>query len=69
MRDKMTLRDIIELFSLIGLFVSLLIILGICGGLEQDQITISETLRDCIPWAVIFTVSAIGLIKTGGDED
>lgn len=69
MRDKMTLKDIIELFSLIGLFVSLLIILGICGGLEQDQITISETLRDCIPWAVIFTASAIGLIKTGGDED
>lgn len=67
--DKMTLKDIIALFAFIGVGLGLLMMIGTCGAVDQDRITLGESAGRLLRWLVVFSVSAVILIKTLKEED
>ncbi len=67
--DKMTLKDIIALFAFIGVGLGLLMMIGTCGAVDQDKITLGESAGRLLRWLVVFSVSAGILIKTLKEED
>lgn len=67
--DKMTLKDIIALFAFIGVGLGLLMMIGTCGAVDQDKITLGESAGKLLKWLVVFSVSAGILIKTLKEED
>lgn len=67
--DKMTLKDIIALFAFIGVGLGLLMMIGTCGAVDQDKITLAESAGRLTKWLVVFSISAGILIKTLKEED
>lgn len=67
--DKMTFRDVILLFSILGMTLSILMMLGICGGLDQDKITFAKAMKKSIIWMVIFAASVFGIVKGEREEE
>lgn len=67
--DKMTLKDIIALFAFIGVGLGLLMMIGTCGAVDQDKITLGESAGRLLRWLVVFSVSAVILIKVLKEED
>lgn len=67
--DKMTFRDVILLFSILGMTLSILMMVGICGGLDQDKITFAEAIKKSAIWMVVFIASVVGIIKGEKEEE
>ena len=67
--DKMTFRDVVLLFSILGMTLSILMMVGICGGLDQDKITFAEAMKKSIIWMVIFAASVFGIVKGEREEE
>lgn len=67
--DKMTFRDVVLLFSILGMTLSILMLVGICGGLDQDKITFAEAMKKSIIWMVIFAASVFGIVKGEREEE
>lgn len=67
--DKMTFRDVILLFSILGMTLSILMMVGICGGLDQDKITFAEAIKKSAIWMVIFAASVFGIVKGEREEE
>ena len=67
--DRMTSKDLILLFSIIGMAFSVLMLVGICGGLDQDKITFTEAIKKSAIWMVVFIASVVGIIKGEKEEE
>lgn len=67
--DKMTFRDVILLFSILGMTLSILMMVGICGGLDQDKITFAEAIKKSAIWMAVFIASVVGIIKGEKEEE
>ncbi len=67
--DRMTSKDLILLFSIIGMTLSILMMVGICGGLDQDKITFAEAIKKSAIWMVVFIASVVGIIKGEKEEE
>jgi len=67
--DNMTVKDLIILFSSLGLMLSILMLVGILGGLDQDKITFAEAMKKSIIWMVIFVASVFGIVKGEREEE
>ena len=67
--DKMTFRDVVLLFSILGMTLSILMMVGICGGLDQDKITFAEAIKKSAIWMVVFIASVVGIIKGEKEEE
>lgn len=67
--DRMTIKDLILLFSIIGMAFSVLMLVGICGGLDQDKITFAEAMKKSAIWMVVFIASVVGIIKGEKEEE
>lgn len=67
--DKMTLKDIIALFAFIGVGLGLLMMVGTCGAVDQDRITLAESAGRLLKWLAVFSVSAVILATILKEED
>lgn len=67
--DKMTLKDIIALFAFIGVGLGLLMMVGTCGAVDQDKITLGESVGRLLKWLAVFSVSAVILATILKEED
>jgi hypothetical protein len=67
--DRMTSKDLILLFSILGMTLSILMLVGICGGLDQDKITFAEAMKKSAIWMVVFIASVFGIIKGEKEEE
>jgi len=67
--DKMTLKDIIALFAFIGVGLGLLMMVGTCGAVDQDKITLGESAGRILKWLAVFSVSAVILVRILKEED
>lgn len=68
-KDEMTLKDVVLLFSVLGMTVSILVLVGILGSLDLDKITFAEAVKKSSVWMVICFISVFGLIKSESDAD
>ena len=67
--DKLTLKDIIALFSFFGVGLGLLMMVGTCGAVDQDKITLGESTGRLLKWLAVFSVSAVILATILKEED
>lgn len=67
--DKLTLKDIIALFAFIGVGLGLLMMVGTCGAVDQDKITLGESAGKLLKWLAVFSVSAVVLAAILKEED
>ena len=67
--DKMTLKDIIALFAFLGVGLGLLMMVGTCGAVDQDKITLGESVGKLLKWLAVFSVSAVILVRILKEED
>lgn len=67
--DKMTLKDIIALFAFLGAGLGLLMMVGTCGAVDQDKITLGESAGRLLKWLAVFSVSAVILATILKEED
>ena len=67
--DKMTLKDIIALFAFLGVGFALLMMVGTCGAVDQDKITLGESAGRLLKWLAVFSVSAVILATILKEED
>lgn len=67
--DKMTLKDIIALFAFLGVGLGLLMMVGTCGAVDQDKITLGESAGRLLKWLAVFSVSAVILATILKEED
>ena len=67
--DKMTLKDIIALFAFLGVGLGLLMMVGTCGAVDQDKITLGESVGKLLKWLAVFSVSAVILATILKEED
>lgn len=67
--DKMTLKDIIALFAFLGVDLGLLMMVGTCGAVDQDKITLGESVGKLLKWLAVFSVSAVILVRILKEED
>lgn len=67
--DKMTLKDIIALFAFLGVGLGLLMMVGTCGAVDQDKITLGESVGRLLKWLAVFSVSAVILATILKEED
>lgn len=68
-KEEMTFKDVVLLFSVLGMTVSILVLVGILGSLDLDKITCAEAMKKSIIWMVICILSVIGIIKSESDAD
>jgi len=68
-KDELSLDDIIALFSVIGMGISIIMLVGIAGGVDCDSITIFDAAKKGIVWCIILILSVIGLLKVEKDEE
>jgi hypothetical protein len=67
--DRMTLKDIIALFAFLGVGLGLLMMVGTCGAVDQDKITLGESVGKLLKWLAVFSVSAVILVRILKEED
>jgi len=68
-KDELSLDDIIALFSVIGMGISIIMLVGIAGGVDCDSITIFDAAKKGIVWCIILILSVIGLMKVEKDGE
>ena len=68
-KEEMTFKDVVLLFSVLGMMFSILMLCGILGSLDIDQITFAEALKKSIIWMIVCILSVIGIIKAERDSD
>lgn len=68
-KDELSLDDIIALFSVIGMGISIIMLVSIAGGVDCDSITIFDAAKKGIVWCIILILSVIGLMKVEKDEE
>ena len=68
-KEEMTFKDVVLLFSVLGMTVSILVLVGILGSLDLDKITFTEAVKKSIVWMIICCISVFGLIKSESDAD
>jgi len=68
-KDELSLDDIIALFSVIGMGISIIMLVSIAGGVDCDSITIFDAAKKGIVWCIILILSVIGLLKVEKDEE
>lgn len=68
-KDELTLNDLISLFSMLGLLLSIIMLCGIAGGVDCDRLTILDAAKKGIVWCIILILSAIGILKVERDEE
>jgi hypothetical protein len=68
-KDRLSLSDIISLFSIIGLLISIVMMVGIAGGVDCDSITILDAAKKSVVWCIVLTLSVMGLLKVQKDEE
>ena len=67
--EKITLKDLVMLFSTLGMLLSILVLVSVLGSLELDKITFAEAVKKSIIWMIICILSVIGIIKAERDSD
>ena len=50
-------------------FISFILLIGIAGGVDTDQLTIDEAVKKSIIWIILLVIGVIGIIKTEKEED
>ena len=68
-KDALTLNDLISLFSIIGVSVSLIMLVGVAGAVDCDSITLFEGTKKIVIWLIVMALSVIGLAKVERDEE
>lgn len=68
-KDELSLDDIISLFSVIGMLLSIIMLVGIAGGVDCNSITIFDAAKKGIVWCIILILSVIGLMKVEKDDE
>ena len=68
-KDELSLDDLILLFSGIGMLISFIMLVGIAGGVDCDNITIFDAAKKGIVWCIIMTLSVMGLLKVEKDDE
>ena len=68
-KDELSLDDIISLFSVIGMLLSIIMLVGIAGGVDCDNITIFDAAKKGIVWCIVLTLSVMGMLKVEKDEE
>lgn len=68
-KDELSLDDIISLFSVIGMLLSVIMLVGIAGGVDCDKITIFDAAKKGIVWCIVLTLSVMGLMKVEKDDE
>lgn len=68
-KDEMTLNDLISLFSIIGILVSLVMLVGVAGAVDCDSITLLEGVKKIAIWLIVMVLAVIGLAKVERDEE
>ena len=64
-----TIKDLVILFSTLGLLISVFMLIGILGGLDQDKITFAEAVKKSIIWMAICAASVVGIIRGEEEEE
>lgn len=67
-KDELSLNDLISLFSIMGVLVSLIMLVGVAGAVDCDSITLFEGAKKIVVWLIVMTLSVIGLAKVERDE-
>lgn len=67
--EKLTLKDILALFAFLGVGLGLLMMVGTCGAVDQDKITLGESVGKLLKWLAVFSVSAVILATILKEED
>ena len=62
-------KNIIYGCCLLLVLISIVLLIGIAGGVETDQLIISNAIRKSIIWLVFWVIGAVGIIKTEKEED
>ena len=68
-KDELSLNDIISLFSVIGILLSIIMLVGIAGGVDCDNITIFDAAKKGIMWCIVLTLSVMGMMKVEKDDE
>lgn len=68
-KDELSLDDIISLFCVIGMLLSIIMLVGIAGGVDCSSITIFDAAKKGIVWCIILIFSVIGLMKVEKDDE
>lgn len=68
-KDELSLNDLISLFSIIGVLVSLIMLVGVAGAVDCDSITLFEGAKKIVIWLIVMALSVIGLAKVERDEE
>lgn len=68
-KDALTLSDLVSLFSIIGIFLSVIMMIGIAGSVDCDSITLIEAAKKGIIWIVVLICSVIGIIHEERKEE
>ena len=68
-KDELSLNDIISLFSVIGILLSIIMLVGIAGGVDCDNITIFDAAKKGIVWCIVLTLSVMGMMKVEKDDE
>lgn len=68
-KDALTLDDLISLFSIMGVFLSIIMIIGVAGAVDCDSLTLYEGTVRFVFWLIILVLSVIGLAKVERDEE
>lgn len=68
-KDELGLNDLISFFSIMGILLSFVMLVGIAGGVDCDTITIYDAAKKGVIWCIILIISVIGVLKVEKDEE
>ena len=68
-KDELSLNDLISLFSILGILLSIIMLVGIAGGVDCDSLTILDAAKKSVVWFIILVLSFIGALKVERDEE
>ena len=68
-KDELNLDDLLTLFGIIGVLLSIIMMVGTAGALDCDSITTFEAAKKIIIWLIILVISTIGLLKAAKDNE
>lgn len=68
-KEALTLDDLISLFSIMGIFLSIIMMIGVAGAVDCDSLTLYEGTVRLVFWLIVLVLSIIGLVKVEKDEE
>ena len=68
-KEVLTLDDLISLFSIMGIFLSIIMLIGVAGAVDCDSLTLYEGAVRLVFWLIVLVLSIIGLVKVEKDEE